>query len=100
MKYLLILTLLLNLLQATENSDIYNTDYCHGDEKTLWEGIVSRSKNNMNIQGLHALWIGLCLKVEKHDLTTNQASDIFDDERNRIIELAEQQVTHDTKEEI
>ncbi len=97
MKYFLTLTLLFGLLQAAESIDPYNTDYCHGDEKTLWEGIVSRSKNNMNIQSLHALWLGLCTKVEKHDLTTNQASVIFDSERTRIIELEEFEASKNTK---
>jgi hypothetical protein len=37
------------------------------------------------IAALHALWIGLCAKVEAHNLTTTRANKIFDDFKWGII---------------
>lgn len=37
------------------------------------------------IQALHALWMGLCLKVEAHALTENRANNIFENARESLL---------------
>lgn len=66
--------------------DEYNNAYCHDPEQLEhWNQIVEKSKGNDSVQALHALWIGLCLKVEYRQLTVDRANQIFDDARATVI---------------
>ena len=40
----------------------------------------------MDIQTLHALRLGLCAKVQRGDISVQQATDIFEKARNAIID--------------
>jgi len=87
MKIILLMTMLITLLSASEPSaDTYDTSYCHGEEEQVWNNIIKNDPYNMSVQELHAIWLGLCIKVEKHQLTTNQAEDIFHKAKNKVIE--------------
>ena len=62
----------------------YDTSYCHDPhDLAVWKKF-SKSKE-LKIQELHALFIGLCKKVENHDLTTEQADYIFENARKRLL---------------
>ena len=63
---------------ATEN-------YCTDPESWVeWEELVGKYPNDSDVQTLHALRIGLCLKVDRGDLTVEQATDIFEKARETI----------------
>jgi hypothetical protein len=62
-------------------------DYCSDPESwEEWEELIEKYPNDSDIQALHALRIGLCLKVERGDLTVEQGTDIFEKARKAILE--------------
>ncbi len=70
----------------------YNTDYCHDPvELQKWEQMLSNDPGSEPLAAIHALWIGLCVKVEKRHLTTTQANRIFERFREALIEQIQSQ---------
>ena len=62
-------------------------DYCSDPESWReWEELLEKYPNDSDIQTLHALRIGLCLKVERGDLTVEQGTDIFEKARQAILD--------------
>lgn len=61
-------------------------NYCK-DQKSWqeWDALVHKYPSDMDIQFLHALRLGLCAKLERGDLTLNQAIDIFDKYHGAVI---------------
>ncbi|MBU2645352.1 hypothetical protein KKI24_11655 [bacterium] len=75
-----------DLAYSETTEEEYNTDYCHDPEELKrWQGIIDSNQNNDDVQGLHALWIGLCMKVDMRQLTVDRANEIFEKERARVI---------------
>ena len=62
-------------------------NYCH-DQKSWkeWDALVKKNPNDMEVQALHALRIGLCVKVDKGEIALEQATQIFESAREAIIE--------------
>ncbi|MDZ7761717.1 MAG: hypothetical protein U5L00_15850 [Desulfovermiculus sp.] len=74
-------------------------NFCHDPESNAeWEELINKYPNDMGIQALHALRIGLCQKVDDDVLTIPEATKIFEDMRKALIErlkkekLAEQRM--------
>jgi hypothetical protein len=66
---------------ATKN---YDTSYCHDKhDLAIWNKFATSP--NLKVQALHALFLGLCIKVEHHDLTTDQAQLIFETSKKRLL---------------
>ena len=62
-------------------------EYCSDPESWKeWEELIEKYPDDSDIQALHALRIGLCLKVERGDLTVEQGTDIFEKARKAILE--------------
>jgi len=63
-------------------------NYCH-DEKSWaeWDQIIAKNPNDMEIQALHALRIGLCAKVDRGEITLEQATEIFKSARGAIVQM-------------
>ena len=62
-------------------------NYCHDKESWKeWDALVSDNPNDMELQPLHALRIGLCVKVDRGQITVEQATDIFESAREKIIQ--------------
>ena len=71
-----------NALAVSKN---YNTAYCHDEhDLVIWNKLAKSS--NLKVQELHALFLGLCTKVEQHDLTTDQAQLIFENAKKRLLQ--------------
>lgn len=82
----LVLLLIFTLLSANLPA-IAAEDYCSDPESWReWEELLEKYPNDSDIQTLHALRIGLCLKVERGDLTVEQGTDIFENARKAILE--------------
>jgi hypothetical protein len=65
-------------------------NYCHDQESwDEWERLVQKYPNDMDVHTLHALRLGLCVKVERGDLTVEKATEIFERARDAIIEKKE-----------
>ena len=62
-------------------------NYCH-DEKNWkeWDALIVKNPDDMEVQALHALRIGLCAKVDKGGITLEQATEIFEGAREAIIQ--------------
>jgi hypothetical protein len=74
------LLLIPGLVRASET-------YC--DDKTVWHDWEERAANHPDdtaLHTLHALWIGLCAKVKRHDFTSDQANEVFEYVRRSFIE--------------
>ncbi|MDX1295273.1 MAG: hypothetical protein R3302_03345 [Sulfurimonadaceae bacterium] len=62
--------------------DEYDTKWCHDhSEHMKWEMLVQDNPDNDGIQALHALWLGLCIKVDAKQITTSKANEIFNSSR-------------------
>ncbi len=62
-------------------------DYCSDPESwEEWEELIEKYPNDSDVQALHALRIGLCLKIERGDLTVEQGTDIFEKALKAILE--------------
>jgi hypothetical protein len=86
MKALLVLIFLHLTLQAT---DPYDTSHCKDPEQLqTWAKVLADNPNDDSIQALHAMWVGLCLKVESKQITTNNANRIFDRAKEMVIDAA------------
>ena len=56
-----------------------------------WNRLIARHPDDMSLQALHALRIGLCQKVDKGNLTVEQATTIFETVRKALIEQQAQE---------
>ena len=62
-------------------------NYCHDDKSwKQWDALVKKNPNDMEVQALHALRIGLCAKVDRNLITLEQATEIFESARETIIQ--------------
>jgi hypothetical protein len=51
-----------------------------------WEARVAQHPTDTELQVLHALWIGLCVKVDRGDLTLEEAIAAFEGARETLIQ--------------
>ena len=59
-------------------------NYCNDEESWKeWDDLVMKYPEDMDIQALHALRVGLCIKVENGTISFEMATDIF----NRMHEM-------------
>jgi hypothetical protein len=76
------LSLLFLLPLCVAATDEYDTTWCHEhSEHMKWEMLVQENPDNDGIQALHALWLGLCVKVDARQITTSKANEIFNSSR-------------------
>jgi len=61
----------------------HQENYCEDQDTNFkWEALVLKFPDDMQIQTLHALRLGLCLKVDRGDIMVSQASELFNKIRN------------------
>ena len=66
-------------LNAKENN------YCDDQDANMeWEALIQEHPDDMQIHTLHALRLGLCVKVDRGDLTVDQATEIFENMRSAL----------------
>ncbi len=62
-------------------------NYCHDEEAALeWEALVKKNPNDLGLQRLHALRLGICEKIEAGSLTFDQGMRIFEEEREKVVQ--------------
>jgi len=65
-------------------------NYCYDKESwEEWDTIIEKNPDDMQVQALHALRIGLCVKVDRGEITLDQATEIFEAARETIVEKRE-----------
>ena len=80
------------LLVFIPSTPLAEKNYCHDPEsKAEWEALVNKYPNDMGIQALHALRIGLCQKVDEDVLTVQEATNIFENMRQALIKRRTQE---------
>jgi len=50
-----------------------------------WDTRVAQHPTDAELQTLHALWLGLCVKVERGDMDLEEASTIFEKVRGTLV---------------
>ena len=61
------------------------TNYCKDPESwEQWEDLILKYPNDREIQTLHALRIGLCLKVEQGTISFEMATELFNQAHERV----------------
>ena len=84
-KTITILTLSILLFSYSLNAE--ETNYCNDiDTNMQWEAMAQEHSDDLQIQALHALRLGLCFKVDRGDLTVDQATEIFENMRSALID--------------
>lgn len=85
MKFAIVLLFLI-LPLVVNAADDYDNKYCKDPvELQKWSNLLVENPDSDAIVALHSLWVGLCLKVEDHTLTSERANDIFENFRWRLI---------------
>lgn len=80
-----ILTLSILLFTSTINAE-EEKNYCNDPDTNMqWEALVQEHPEDMQIHALYALRLGLCLEVDRGDLTVSQATEIFENMRSALI---------------
>lgn len=68
-------------------ADNYDNKYCKDPaELQKWTDMLEKNPDSDVVAALYALWVGLCVQVEMHNLTTERANRIFEDFKWGIIE--------------
>jgi hypothetical protein len=75
---------LLAMSPPTEQEEKNN---CHDPAAWAdWNERVTKYPDDKELQVLHALWIGLCVKVEKGEISFDDAMATFENARNALIQ--------------
>ena len=94
--FILILVLFLSFPLAFAVEPIPKAEpenYCNDpDSWAEWDALVAKYPNDKDIQTLHALRVGLCIKIEQGTITLKDAIDLFNRVHDMVIrkKLAEQ----------
>jgi hypothetical protein len=71
---------------------IEEKNYCEDTDVNMqWEILIQKHPGDMQIHALHALRLGLCFKVDRGDLSVDQATDIFENMRSALISAKERE---------
>ena len=74
------------LAQPEERNDCHNpAAHAH------WEATVAKHPGDLELHTLHALWLGLCHKVDRKDITAAQAIDIFEKARQTMVQQRQEE---------
>ncbi|MFQ5963856.1 MAG: hypothetical protein ACE5KZ_06190 [Candidatus Scalinduaceae bacterium] len=85
MKISISYTFLILLFSYTINAE--EKDYCNDpDVNAKWEALVEQYPDDMGLHALHALRLGLCLKVGLGDISIDEAKEIFGNVRKAFID--------------
>jgi hypothetical protein len=79
MKLIVCFLFLSSVTWATEN---YSYD---AQNNVQWESIVERAASNPDVVALYKLRKDLCKQVDNGELSVDEATQIFENERDRII---------------
>ena len=96
-KTITILTLSILLFSYSLNAEEKN--YCNDPDTNMqWEAMAQEHPDDLHIQALHALRLGLCFKVDRGDLTVDQATEIFENMRSALIDAKVRAMDEELKE--
>jgi len=77
---LFIVSLLFSPCTAAEKN------YCHDPAiEAQWQALLAKNPKDYELQALHALRIGICVKVDRRVLTLDEGTQIFERARAALI---------------
>jgi hypothetical protein len=84
--------MLLLLAPLTLLADEKEKNNCHDLSAWQdWEERTAKNPDDVELQTLHALWMGLCVKVEQGAIEFDQATVIFERARDALIQQRREQ---------
>ena len=82
----IIAILILSFLLCSYLLNAEEKNYCEDTDANIqWEVLIQNNPDNIQFHALHALRLGLCFKVDRGDLTVDQATEIFENMRSALI---------------
>ena len=82
----LVILLLLGFTAAAASDDSEANNYCQNPESwSEWQELLAKHPDDRGLQTLHALRLGICLKVERGEITLDEGTAIFEDARRSLI---------------
>lgn len=88
--FILILAMLLSCPLAFADDQIPKAEpenYCKDpDSWAQWDTLIAKHPNDKDVQTLHALRIGLCIKIDQGTITLKDAIDLFDRAHDMVIQ--------------
>ena len=95
-----IISVLIILLIGCAQSKLQPNSYCN--DKTTWQewdDLIRVHPHNKEMQVLHALRIGLCMKIEQGTISNKEAIDLFNQAHQAVIERAKKRKAISEKSE-
>ena len=84
--YRVAICLLVLLLSSLSFASAEEKTHCDDPAVWIdWHEKSSKQAGNLDFQTLHALWMGLCLKVQGGGLTEDEADSIFESARETLL---------------
>ena len=76
-------------------------NYCEDPESWKeWNTLVQKHPDDMDIQTLHALRIGLCIKIQRGTISLQDATKLFEDAHQLVIDKKQHQQQLRKEEEL
>ncbi len=86
MKRITVIVILLLLLGRYGISAAEPDNYCHDvDSWKNWDNMVKKYPEDIPLQLLHALRIGLCIKIEQKSISLQDATQLMNDMSDSLI---------------
>ena len=74
-------------------------NYCkHKEAWSEWDALVAKCPDDMDLQMLHALRIGLCLKIEQGSIAFDMATDLFNRDHDMVIKKRQAEQNNELKD--
>jgi hypothetical protein len=87
----LAILLLLGFTAIAASDDSEPPNYCKSPESWAeWQALLAKHPDDRGLQTLHALRLGICLKVERDEITLDEGTAIFEDARRALIAQKEE----------
>jgi hypothetical protein len=87
MKKVIAVIIFLLLIKVSYAKADEQDNYCHDVESwTEWNAMVKKYPDDIPLQMLHALRIGLCKKIEEKSITFEEANQLMNNMSDKLIE--------------
>jgi|LGVD01.1.fsa_nt_gb hypothetical protein len=97
---LITLVISAQVVAAPPEQPIESDNYCEDPESWKeWDALVQKHPNDMDIQTLHALRIGLCIKIQRGSISLDDATKLFEDAHQLVIQKKQHQQQLQKEEE-
>lgn len=87
----LVILVLLGCTAAAASDQAEPSNYCQSPKSWAeWQELLAKHPDDRGPETLHALRLGICLKVERGEITLDEGTAIFEDARRSLIAQTEE----------